>query len=1240
MDCNENSCPSNALASATRRAAGRMLAALVCVFVTLIFATSACAQVDTGGVTGTVLDSSGAVVSQAKIVLTNNATGVAVSTSSTSTGTYVFDAVRPGTYTLRGEAAGFQAFVTQNIEVHVQKTVALDIHLSPGNVAQEVTVTASAPLLQAEDASVGQTIGTQTVNDLPLNGRNWVSLANLAAGVSTAPVGQPGGGAGNTDSAFFAVDGVNMWQNDIRLNGINNNIEFYGGASVGSDAAITPPPDAIQEFKLQNGNFTAEFGHSTGGIVNAVLKSGTNHLHGNVWEYFRNEAMDANDYFNNVNNKPRSEYRQNQFGFTLGGPVWIPKIYKGRDKTFFFVDYQGGRVIQPAPASSTVPTAGMVNSGFQNLQDLITYNSGTRTDALGRKFSQGTILDPATTRSVAAGALDPISGLVNNSSKTIFVRDPFYSGGSVTGITDFTGKTAQLNQLPANRLDPYAIKLLSLYPAATLSGALNNDFFYAPKQPTTTNLYDIRIDHNFNPNNIIFAVFDKSYIDTTVPSSLPGTAVGQGGGRNDSFPAYAVAAGYTHIFTPTLTNEMHFGYTHAGKYQRSFFGNTFGIPAQYGINGIPQVAENGGIPPITISGFKQLGVGNFTPTIQTVYSVEGSDSVTKVYRNHTFKAGFQIDSLQGDISQPPQGRGNMTFTGGFSDIPNQGSGQTGIADLLLVPAPSSVGGPDYVGGLSTFGGSDVSTTRDHRWYTGAYFQDDWKVTHELTLNLGVRWDYFTPYVEVNGRQANFIADGGNGNTGTYYIPTKGCQVPRSAAFDALLVSGGIKLACVDDMALGNAQPANLAPRIGFAYHFRPSTVVRGGYGIAYGALGNLGYGGTLGTNYPFVYTSTFNAPDSQTPYKLPNGQTATMENAFTSINLEDPTINSGVGLNLYGRERNFKTPYIQTINLTVQNQFTNHDAVQVAYVSTLGRHLDNLSGHNSLTQILPPGQNVNNYVPFTKFAVGSTYETTNGVSNYQSMQATYEHQASHGLSLLANYTLSKCMSDQKTQAKATPNYRAQWLPGFGIAGDYGLCDVDATHIVHVSGTYALPIGHQRAYLANTSGVVDAIIGGWSANFIYSYQSGQPFTLGCPIATTSGLGCNANVIPGADIYAGPHNRTQWLNPRAFANPAKATTIGQMDYSVLGGGPQQARGPAFDNLDSSIFKDFSVTESVRVQFRAEAFNTLNHPQFGQPGSLDFTNIPSDPTQPIKPNTFSVISGVRNSARRMQLALKVSF
>jgi Carboxypeptidase regulatory-like domain len=411
------------------------------------------------------------VVSGATVTLTSTATAVTQTTRSTSTGTYSFTDVRPGTYNLRAEASGFQAFVEDGLLVHVQQILTVDVHLVTGAVSQQVVVTAEAPLLQAENAAVGQTITTQAVNDLPLQTRDWASLSQLSAGVATAPVGSPSSDSGETSSAFFAVNGVDLWQNDFRLDGINDNIEVYGGSSVGSDAAITPPPDAIQEFKLQSGDFNAEFGHSTGAVINAAIKSGTNSFHGDAWEYWRNDALNANLYFNN--NKPKPEYRH-LFGGTLGGPI-------RKDKMFFFADYQGGRYITPSPQTDTVPTENMIHSGFANLQDLIIYNSGTAMDALGRAFPHGTILDPATTRAVAAGAVDPISGLTNTSTSTVYVRDPFYTGGSLAGLTNFTGLTSDLNIIPVGRLDPNAVQLLSVYPAPTAPGLANN-FFYTPRE--------------------------------------------------------------------------------------------------------------------------------------------------------------------------------------------------------------------------------------------------------------------------------------------------------------------------------------------------------------------------------------------------------------------------------------------------------------------------------------------------------------------------------------------------------------------------------------------------------------------------------------------------------------------------------------------------------------------------------------------------------------------------------------
>ena len=1280
------------------------------IFVALCLPGRLAAQLDRGEVTGTVEDPSGAVVQGASIVLTNADTGVKITTKSTATGTYVFADVIAGKYTIEAQTPGFRRYLVHGVVVHVQQVSTVDVHLATGNVQQSVTVTAAAPLLEAENAQVGQSITNQTVNDMPLATRDWGSLAQLSAGVTTAPPGQPTADSGSSESAYFSVDGGNVWQNDFRLNGINDNIEIYGGNYTGTNAAIVPPPDAIQEFTLQSGDFNAEFGHSTGGVINAAIKSGTNGLHGDLWEYVRNNDLNANYFFNRTCSgssckaNPIPSYHQNLFGFTAGGPVTIPHLVNGKNRIFWFADYQGGRYVLPAPAGNeTVPTCdtpgatsasqctagSMVGSGFTNLQDNITGNvgssgsEGTYSDALGRKFANGTILDPATTRQISAGAIDPISGLVNNTSNAVYVRDPFFNctaagcpsanyatAGPLTGITNFTqgpGGAAglggvplsALNVIPTARLDPNAVKLLGVYPLPLTTTPLlvNNYSSYVPIDHKNTDTWDIRIDANISPKDMLFGVYDRSLLTVNLPSNLPGVAVGEANGRNDSLPAYAWAVGYTRIFTPTLTNEMHVGMVHSDKLQRSFFGNTFGIPAQYGIQGVPQVANNGGLPPTNIAGLTHIGVGNYTPTLQYVWSIEGVDAVTKVLRNHTFKTGIQVDDLEGDISQPPQGRGDLSFNGMYTDVPNRiavsGNGLNGIGDMLVAPVNSLIGAfpgvstVNQVGGQNGFSGSNIAATDDHRWYIGAYFQDDWKVNTRLTLNLGVRWDYFTPYAETRGFQANFIPSGGNGPSGTYYMPNQGCQVARASIFNTVAAASNINISCISNSALGNAQKANFAPRVGFAYRLRPSLVVRGGFGTAYGALGNLGYGGTLGTNYPFVYTQTIPAADSNHPLLVGSpGQPATMEYAFTQFNFNNPTVLQGpsplanpnyLGLNLYGRQYNYKTPLIQTENFTIEDQFTNHDAIQVGYVGTQGRHLDNLGYNNSNNQIIPNNQSslVQTTIPYPLFGRNATYESTNADSSYNSMQITYQHQMSYGLLLLGNYTWSKCMSDQHTQASQyNQGYRAEWLPGFGIKGDYGLCDTDATNLWHAAATYDLPFGRGRHFGASVNKAVDVFLGGWEFNGFYTFQSGQPFTVTCYQSTSADFGCVDNKVAGEGIYAGPHNYTQWLNNGAFALPPLAATVGQVDYSPLGGKPQQARGPHFNNLDASLLKNFNFTKSAYLQFRAEAFNLSNTPPFSQPGNFNFTAA-----------GFSVIGSTKNSnenngARTMQLALKLFF
>jgi Carboxypeptidase regulatory-like domain/TonB dependent receptor len=1315
-----------------RRSAG-FLFPLLAVLLALSIPGRLAAQLDRGEITGTVEDASGAVVQNARITATNVDTGVKSATKSTATGTYVFDDMLAGKYTLEVEAPGFEKYVVNGLVVQVQQVANVDAHLATGNVQQSVEVTASAPLLEAENAQVGQSVSNLTVNDMPLATRDWGSLAQLSAGVNTDATGTGSGGngtadAGSSQSAYFRVNGVDEWQNDFRLDGINDNIEFYGGNYTGTNAAIVPPPDAIQEFTLQSGDFNAEFGHSTGGIINASLKSGTNEIHGDLWEYVRNNDLNANYFFNRTcsggvcKSNPIPSYHQNLFGVTAGGPVLIPHVVEGKNRLFWFADYQGGRYVLPEPDGNlTVPSTGMVSSAFNNLQDNITYNTsstcstsvttGCPKDALGRSFSNGTILDPASTRQLPASGVDPITGLTG--TPNAYVRDPFYNcaAGSAAGApctsfsglsrTDFTQDAggvalSALNVIPTSRQDPNAVKILGLYPAATASGLTNDFQGYVPIEDKNTNTYDIRVDANISSKDVLFGVFDRSYLTADVPSYFPGVGSGNSGGRVDQLPAWAWAAGYTRVLSPTLTNEMHVGMVHSDKLQVSVWGDDFGssacsgtvkpgpgscnIPLEYGIQGVPQAAGNGGLPIIVIAGLRTLGVGNYSPTLQYVWSLEGVDAVTKVWRNHAFKTGIQVDDLEGNISQPPEGRGDMSFNGMYTDIPNriavsQGlesgstSGLNGIGDFLLTPqnyytSYGATNGVNMVGGQNGFSASNLPVTDDHRWYIGVYFQDDWKVNPKLTLNLGLRWDLFTPYNETRGYQSNFLPAGGNGSTASFLIPNAGCQTARSTAFNTIAALSNINIQCTGNSALGDAQKTNFAPRVGFAYKLSPTLVVRGGFGTAYGALGNLGYGGTLGLNYPFGYTQEIPGPDSQHPTPAGSG-VATLENTFNNFNFDNPSVlqsptpyaatvscaalplstcvggqyigSDYLGATLNGRQFNYRTPLIQTENLTVEDQFTPHDALQVGYVGTQGRHLDILGDSNSNSLMLPPGTNTQLYIPYPYMAHNGTYETTNTNTSYNSMQITYQHQMSFGLLVLANYTWSKCMGDQHAPQNSEFNtsYRAQWLPGFGLKGDYGLCDADATDLWHAAATYDLPFGRGREFGSSMPRAADLIVGGWVINGFYTFQSGQPFTVGpCPSSTTADFGCADNVAQGVNIYAGPHNYTQWLNPTAFTQPPAATQVGQVDYSPLGGEIQQARGPHFNNLDSSILKDFNFAENKYVQFRAEAFNTTNTPPFVQPGQLNFSA-----------GSFSNIGATKNSngnngARTLQLALKLVY
>jgi hypothetical protein len=1039
---------------------------------------------------------------------------------------------------------------------------------------------------------------------------------------------------------------------------------------------VLPPPDAIGEFKVQTNNYSAEFGRAGGAVLNATIKSGTNQIHGAAWEYFGNNSLDARDFFSPTT----GELRYNQFGGSVGGPIVIPHVINGKNKLFFFGDYQGTRQRQSLPYTKlSVPTALEAGSGYTNFSDILG-TSGTHYDAEGRMFLGGTVLDPATTRGLACGSTDPATNQkvsYTNSTITsltgaapctagsiVYVRDPiFATPQNLLGVTNFTtGAWAPLlNQLPVGRLDPNAIKLLQLYPAANGGSQYGANFNSVPVSSLTGNSFDIRIDANFSEKDQFFGRF--SYVN--FPEFLPGpfTGIADGGGfqvGNQTANSTNLAFSETHSFSPTLINEARIGFNRIGTSRGQPFATQMGIPATFGIQDIPQVPLNGGLPAYTFNGLSNLGSNAFLISVEYNSTVQLTENLTKIHNQHTFKGGFEWQHIKFSTLQPPFARGQFQFDGNYTNIPSGNQTDLGAPQLLLAPIASTVpGGLSGVGGSDQTYASNIANTDDGRNYYGLYVQDDWKVKPKLTLNLGLRWDYFGQVVENFGAQANFIpAPVGQAQ---YLIPTNRgpSQSPLSPNVLQTLAKDNIALVYTNNEGLGQSQKTNFAPRIGFAYQVNPKLVVRGGYGLFYGGFENRGFSPNIGENYPFQFSFGFGAsaygygngalnPYGAVTYLNPNGSvcgTATVTNGFNCIPLSATGV-LGAGLQLRGIQYNYITPYTQNINFFAQYQWTPNTSVSVGYAGNFARHLEVFPGSNSVSQLLPPGTSQTPYLPWPDFSNGASYAATEGSSYYNSGQLTIERRFSQvtGLQFLASYTYSKNRGDAHDllNGGGDQGYRAPYLPNFGIQGDYGLVNFDIRNNFVLSGSYELPFGKGKHWGSSASGVENALLGGWSTNWLLTLQDGQPMTIPCASNTTSGMNCYA-LLTGQSVIAGPHNVNQWLNPAAFAQPVAVATVGQTNYAPLGGAATQATGPGFHNFDFSLFKEFRTSENTHLQFRAQFFNFTNHPNFNQPGfgGNGVSSIPGSTN--FQSTAFGEIGSTRNTpndARRIQFALRFLF
>ena len=1223
------------------------------------------AQVDTGTILGTVTDASGAAISGAKVTLTNEGTSAALSTTTAPDGSYKFTPVKIGSYKLTTSFQGFQTITQTNVVVNVGTDVVINFNLKPGAVTQTVEVVAAVPVLQTQNASVGQVVDSRSVNDLPLNGRNFTFLAQLSAGVNTPQADT----RGNAANGAFAANGLRPAENNYLLDGIDNNsdtVDFLNGTNF----VVLPPVDAIEEFKVETSGFSAQYGRSGAAVLNATIKSGTNELHGSAWEFFRNDKLDAADFFENAGGIKKGALRQNQFGVSAGGPII-------KNKVFIFGDYEGFRRVQGTVLTGSVPTALERSSGFTNLTELLT-QGGTNTDNLGRVVPKGTVFDPSTTRSVTAGSVDPVTGLL--AQKTGFARDPFSTCPKTTTNYTSAGCQSGLNLLPAGRLDANALSLLALYPNPTNSSLFGN-FTTSPKLFEHKNAFDTRMDINMNEKNQVF--FRFSYADD--PQFIPGIfgGVADGGGfaqGNQTANAQQSALGYTHTFNPNLINVARAGLNYLHTTRNIPAANDLSnLPGKYGVLGIPQDHENGGLPAFGIGGLQTLGGNAFLPSDEVTSTLQLTDDLTKIYGKHTFKGGFEWQHVKFSTLQPPWSRGQFNFDGHYTDVPGKGGDNTGIAQLLLIPQASSLlpgqNGIDYVGGPNSVFVSNISLTDNGKNYYGFYGQDDWKVTSKLTLNLGLRWDYFQPVYEHRGFQANFIPGGPptngpaylipSGKTDLTYLTSVDCTNPANATFlTCLLAKDGIALSIGKySKSLGVGQKSNIAPRFGFAYQATPKLVVRSGFGIFFNGFENRGFSPNLGENYPFQFNFSFFDPDAGHAINnfagcakaTPTGG-PTFETGFSCTPL-DPKLVNASGLALRGIQYNYLTPYSMGGNLSAQYQLTSSMSFQAAYVTTLARHLESFPGNNRPTSIQPNTVNATTLVPFPDFGRNSSQAQTEGSSYYHGLQTRIEKQFKGGLNFLASYTWSRTMSDAGDLLNGGSDnvgYRAPYVPGFGIQKDYKLANFDIRNVFHFSGGYELPFGKGKKFMSDGSGITDKIVGGWSTQWIATLQGGQPITFSCVNNTLQSVGCGA-LHTGQPLKVGLHNdslgKLSWFNydpaldptgaASPLANPATCA-VGACTFANLGG-ITQAPGPGFHRLDFSIFKDFPFNEKRKLQFRTEIFNIFNHPNFNAPGfggngvvsiggSTDWTN-----------NNFGRIGSTRDAPydpRQIQFALKLLF
>lgn len=1164
------------------------------------------AQTDQGGITGIVEDTSGAVIPNAQITVRNSDTGLVLEVKTNAGGVFVVSPLKIGDYTVSASAQGFEKVTHQNLHLDIQQHLNVNFSLPPGSVSQTVNVTSAAPLLQTQDAAVGQVISTRTINDTPLNGRNWVYIAQLTAGVAPPFGNTRGSGTGD-----FVANGQRAEQNNFILDGVDNNtnlVDFLNGSSY----IMRPPPDALSEFSLQTSDFSAEFGHSAGAVLQANIKSGTNQIHGDLWEYFRNTHLDAINW-NAGPNALVPPYHENQFGGTLGFPIW-------RNRLFYFGDVEANRISISNPTSISVPSALERQGNFSELLD-------------GSLTGVG-----APTQLYQPNSADPAQPLTCNGQQNVFCP-------------------SQINRV--------AQKILSLYPSPnTNGGKLYNNYLVNVGNSDDTVQWDQRLDWNPTPKDQSYVRY--SYLHEIKTNGLPLGPILDGsgyGGQDDRNLAMNFMGSETHVFTPTLTNELRFGYNWGvfDFQQPNAYNPT--LNSSLGLGPEPSDLKPGhfGLPLGYVNGtIQQWGSVGISRESQNVYQI--LDNISKIWGNHSLKFGASFQAVRFYYIYAPADLGQYHWDGQYTGLVGVANTGNAVADMIA--------------DQENYATISVSpNVNDAQWYNAGYAQDDWRVTRNLTLNLGVRYDYYQPYKENGGQQSNFVVTGPLGfgtGSGMLQFPESQKNVVLGAPFLDALAKDNVSVQFVSNDRLVTSQKSDFSPRIGIAYSARPDTVFRTGFGIFYGGLQSEG-NGNLGANFPWSNQASFYAPTCV------QGNCPSL--ASQGISLQAgllPATNGGqlqtfISLpGFHSYDPVIKPPYTMTYSLGIEHQVSANMAATVTYVGNLTRHMELYGAPNTAPGLWRPGTNTNPFNPFPDLGgIGEVH--FGGVSTYNSLQAKLEKRYSHGLSFLATYTWSHALDDASDAGglfTAIGNRQPMLIP---YIDELTNSVFDIRNRFTLNGNYELPFGRGRSFLSNSSQWLNEVIGGWSSSLTYAAQTGTPFTVSPNISTAAGGGARA--FPVKDPFAGggtpdPTNpsltscpaqvktNANYFNPCAFRNPLPGEMISDATHPVgsvnpdgvpvtfqapvtdrataialLGGVQNNIYGPGYYQVNMSLFKSFPTWHEENLQFRADAFNVLNHPTLGTPNeSMDANGGLISGPKFFQNNT--------PDARFFQLALKYIF